>query len=324
MDKNDIEPNVREHRLRMNLESIRSRFRNPRIVNSIVLEQWVECGMFPSHWTNFEDELLIDSRPRVECGRFPSRWQNRASLGCVACSPPYRGSWTAGRVWHVPPPTGKIPDNRCTQLWRPVGDLDCGLKAEVYASVPSPRAGQSADYPQLIDSRPSRVASLNKVDGTLGASGNVMDLRTYRENFVRSAVCRRARTRPNRRGSGSDTNPLRIFLRELEDVSTPSAFHSGRGSGLQERNRLELVSEGFYDRHMAGLATHRAGLCRVLGCDSVGSHQRRCAPGSRLRPLAPRAFARTSAPPPAPRSLLCECPCSPPAPFAATCIETDD
>nr|CAD1823285.1 unnamed protein product [Ananas comosus var. bracteatus] len=43
------------------------------IVNSIVLEQWVECGMFPSHWTNFEDELLIDSRPRVECGRFPSR-----------------------------------------------------------------------------------------------------------------------------------------------------------------------------------------------------------------------------------------------------------
>nr|CAD1842688.1 unnamed protein product [Ananas comosus var. bracteatus] len=48
-----------------------NRFRNLRIVNSTVLEQWVEYDRVPSHWTNFEDELEADSRPRVECGRFP-------------------------------------------------------------------------------------------------------------------------------------------------------------------------------------------------------------------------------------------------------------
>nr|CAD1829491.1 unnamed protein product [Ananas comosus var. bracteatus] len=43
------------------------------------------------------------------------------------------------------------------------------------------------------------------------------------------------------------------------------AFHPGRGSGSRERNRLELASEEFDDRHMAGLDTHRAGLGRVPG-----------------------------------------------------------
>nr|CAD1830008.1 unnamed protein product [Ananas comosus var. bracteatus] len=49
--------------------TMRNSIPNLRIVNSTVLEQWVECDRFPSHWTNFEDELLTDSRPRVECGR---------------------------------------------------------------------------------------------------------------------------------------------------------------------------------------------------------------------------------------------------------------
>nr|CAD1833271.1 unnamed protein product [Ananas comosus var. bracteatus] len=38
-----------------------------------------------------------------------------------------------------------------------LGDVVCRLKAEMYVRVPSPRAGQSADYPQLIDLRPSLV-----------------------------------------------------------------------------------------------------------------------------------------------------------------------
>nr|CAD1829892.1 unnamed protein product [Ananas comosus var. bracteatus] len=37
------------------------------------------------------------------------------------------------------------------------------------------------------------------------------------------------------------------------------AFRFGRGSGSRERFRLELASEGFGDRYMAGLGTHRAG-----------------------------------------------------------------
>nr|CAD1831576.1 unnamed protein product [Ananas comosus var. bracteatus] len=37
------------------------------------------------------------------------------------------------------------------------------------------------------------------------------------------------------------------------------AFHFGRGSGSRERFRLELATEGFGVRHMAGLGTHRAG-----------------------------------------------------------------
>nr|CAD1832975.1 unnamed protein product [Ananas comosus var. bracteatus] len=73
------------------------RFRNLRIVNSTVLEQWVECDRVPSHWTNFEDELKADSRPRVECGRFPLP-SAESCFARVECgmSPSLSGSWAAG------------------------------------------------------------------------------------------------------------------------------------------------------------------------------------------------------------------------------------
>nr|CAD1835600.1 unnamed protein product [Ananas comosus var. bracteatus] len=45
----------------------------------------------------------------------------------------------------------------------------------------------------------------------------------------------------------------------IEGFRCRRAFHFGRGSGSRERFRLELATEGFGVRHMAGLGTHRAG-----------------------------------------------------------------
>nr|CAD1833582.1 unnamed protein product [Ananas comosus var. bracteatus] len=106
---------------------------DPRIVNSTVLEQWVECDRFPSHWTNFEDELLTDSRPRVECGRFPFP-SAESCFARVECGMSPSLSGVLGRglsLWHNPLPTGKIPDHGCTQLWATRWRDVCGLKAEV-------------------------------------------------------------------------------------------------------------------------------------------------------------------------------------------------
>nr|CAD1831706.1 unnamed protein product [Ananas comosus var. bracteatus] len=80
-------------------------------------------------------------------------------------------------------------------------------------------------------------------------------------------------------GIEKPTGPRRIdsfqcwmtgYQRQLGGTSrtTLVAFHPGRGSGSRERNRLELASEGFVDRHMAGLGTRRAGHRRVPGRDS--------------------------------------------------------
>ena len=45
-----------------------------------------------------------------------------------------------------------------------------GLQAEVVVTRSPPHGKQSADYPLMIDSRPSRVASWNQVERTLSAS----------------------------------------------------------------------------------------------------------------------------------------------------------
>nr|CAD1830205.1 unnamed protein product [Ananas comosus var. bracteatus] len=134
---------------------------------------------------------LLAATPRVVsgvCDDFAAQGlENHCRGVCATISPPDGRCW----VW--------CDSFAARRLGQEYGEL---LPAEVHVRVPSPRARQCADYPRLIDSRPSTGTGTGTQVCGAAAQGEDVVLQiasypeteiVYRGNPVRSAVCRRRR-----------------------------------------------------------------------------------------------------------------------------------